>query len=183
MRDALDLVSKTFASDPLAAELSLRPFLQPEHVAQHGYRTLWPIAQQMKPIISASPSFAAEVYSAAYGHRERRQDPTPFGSSQILPMSSNIRQDYEMCWYSLSEAFPDLVASDPEVATQVIVRVVTEHVKSEHDHLRRNAEPEEFTVAGRRARIIADGSSMWLDSSYPSTDRAPEMLASVVSHK
>jgi hypothetical protein len=90
----IEAVTKTFTSNIADSISLLRQALEPNHMAQFAYEELPWVARGIATIIESAPDFAAEIYVAAFRHEESSDAATSLGNSQILPLTSNRRQDY-----------------------------------------------------------------------------------------
>jgi hypothetical protein len=89
-------VCRTFSSDPEASAGLLRKAIEPEHLAKHGSEELVFLERELKPLMAVDPVLVRDVYCAAFSYREASEEKTPLGTSQIMRLVSNRKQDYEM---------------------------------------------------------------------------------------
>ena len=89
------------------------------------------LAREAQAILECDPEFVSEIYKKAFDYSEESQEEVLLGSSQILPLRSNKKQDYEMARYRLAEVFPAVLESSPFVATSICITVVTSHIRND----------------------------------------------------
>ncbi len=68
------------------------------------------------------------VYRAVFENVESSDETTSIGQSQILPLSSNRRQDYDMALYELGSVFQEFLERAPENATRALIAVTEGYV-------------------------------------------------------
>lgn len=170
-------VGRTFATDPQASAALLREAIAADHLKQHGYKELRWIAQEIIPIAEANPSLAVDIYQAAYGFAETSDESTPMGSSQILSLRSNRRQDYQGAWYQLSEAITRILCNDLEAGVRAVARSLLGYVQRERRYEHHSHEPslDTFVVWGT-ANFEADWSSSWFRGGFQPNQDAPVLL-------
>ena len=155
---AIQCLCRTFDSDPQASATLLRHVLQPERLAQYGFEELPWLAREVKRLIPADAAFVGELYRAAFEYREQSQDPTAMGTSRILPLVSNRRQDYEHGLYVLGSAFPEFLAKGSACAVSALIAVIEVYVTDRH---RAPSGEESFNFNGEDARLAEDYSAIW----------------------
>ena len=158
---ALQTVCRTFESEPTASAALLRRSLAQEHLTKYGFEEMPRFAREVKRLIPLDPVLVEEIYRAVFAHQEPSEETTLIGQSQILPMSSNRRQDYEMAYFGLAEAFPEFLVHAPRRATSALVAVMESYVT--HHHIRRFGEvsEESFAFDDKEARFCPDYSVSW----------------------
>ena len=92
---AVTMTAKTAAGTPNESIATLRRCISPERLAQDGYLTLRALSAAVLVLLPVDTDFVREVDVAAFGYRETNTDATSISDSQVLPMRSNRRQDYE----------------------------------------------------------------------------------------
>ncbi len=173
---ALQCVCRTFESDPDASESLIRHTIEPSHLSQYGFEELPWLAQEVKRLIPFAPTLVRDIYCAAFRHQEESEEPTPIGSSRILPLVSNRRQDYEMALYQLAKTFPAFLESAPEEATHTLIRVLEAYVTQRHSPASGQWHEEAFDFDGRQAHLRTDYSHIWDESGIHRDDGPMKML-------
>jgi hypothetical protein len=102
----IDAVRQTFATAPQESEALLRRVLDPARISERGYREMPRLTRNIEELLAHRPGFVADVYRAAFDHREPSEEKTPMGQSALVPMTSTKRQDFEMSHYALKQASP-----------------------------------------------------------------------------
>jgi hypothetical protein len=82
------------------------------------------LAREIRHIGAIDPEFAAKIYENVFGYSVSSQQETKMSDSNILPMTSNASQDYEMAPYSLAEHFPSFLEKNVSVATAAVIAVM-----------------------------------------------------------
>lgn len=156
---AIEVVRKTFATDPDASETVLRRLLKPACVRNDGHWQLFHLADGIGEVATIAPAFVGDVYRAVFGHRETSDEPTPMLGSQLLPLRSNRAQDYGLVRHVLAEEYSRLLTADSAVAIAVldhaVDELVTERYQGGPSRLVR------FQIAGRRPGVRLDSSYLW----------------------
>jgi len=170
-------VAKTFSTDVAASATLLRRLIEREHLSQYGHEELPWLTRQIEKIVNHNPSFAVEIYQATYAYEEGSDTKTSIGSSALLPLSSNRRQDYEGAWYALTEAMPAFLRHDLETACRAVVRSAEGYVQRSHP-TPYPGEPERapFSVGKITAHLSSDGSHSWYRGGYRSPKDVPALL-------
>ena len=159
------LVVKSMSTAPEEAEKLLRGVLalldEPDFPIDYFFR----LANVIEEVWPVSPGFAADFYKAVMAHQEWSGAKTHFGSA-VLPMTSNRRQDFDLCKYSLVSKYPNFLQAKPVIAARAAIECVNRFVIDEH--LRRYGQPfnldgaiEHFTFHGEMSSYLADGSYAW----------------------
>ena len=157
---AIEFVADTYASDIVASRALLRALFEPEHFNARGDQEIPWLAGKVKSIASVDPDFVVEIYRGVFGGQITDDSSTSLGRSQILPLTSNRRQDYDMAQWSLGEFFPVFFKSNPIHATTALVCAISAYVAIKHpvaEAARRWAIP---TSAGD-VRLTEDQSHIW----------------------
>jgi len=126
---ALRTVSSTFITDPEGSALRVRRVLTPERVREYGYEELYWLAHEVKALIPLDPDLAADIYIASFEWTETDEGATPMSHSQILPMVSNKRQDFQHARWQLSQDYPKFVERSPLAAARAMVAVVSAYCR------------------------------------------------------
>jgi hypothetical protein len=121
--NAIRFVGKSFASDIGASRALLDRILREPHFSQHADREAHWLTEQIIPIASADPVFAAEIYTGIYGQMITDTATSDFGGhrSRIMPLSSNRRQDYEHSRWYLGKSVGRFLAISPEHGTRAVI--------------------------------------------------------------
>ena len=170
--NAITGVTQSVTTDPAASIAILRQCITEDHLAEHGFRTFPTLSRQAAALVEIDPDFVRDLYIAGFEHQEKSDEKTLMGDSQILPMSSNRRQDYEMGQWSLSEQFPRILRAAPRQALTALIAAAAAHVTN-----RRKAERDIVPVFlhGIESGLWRDNSSIW-DGSADQIENVPKML-------
>ena len=113
-----------------------------------------------KPIAAVDPQFIAEIYDKSFAAEITDTSTTSMGASQILPLSSNRRQDYQHAQWQLKEYFPTFLAEHPDDAVPALIDVIAGYVAREH-RPSEGMETWTFNVNGQEAVLVEDWSNIW----------------------
>ena len=168
---ATRLVARSHCIDPEQSRALLRPILRSIGDRALSVEYVRHIAWNIDAIWPCDPPFVAEIYERIFAHRETSTDATPMGTP-VLPMTSNRRQDFDMCIYELNKHYGDFLAASEEHAIRGGIAAVDQFV--ERDHVRPyineghtiNELTGRFGFGEREAVYVADMSEVWRVSSH-----------------
>ena len=157
---AIDLVADTFDTDPALSRTLLARVFEPERLAAYGFEEVPALARKIELIAAVDPTFTVEIYRETYAFQITEDRLTRMGNSQIIPLTSNARQDYEMARYALGKFMPAFLRDHPDEAIAAIVAAAEGFVARKHPI------PPELSsyiiaVAGWEARLREDRSHIW----------------------
>ena len=176
--NGIQFVSRTIASDPAATAQLLHRALDPSEIAAFGYQELRWMAHEVQHLAACDPDLVEELFHAAYSFEEHSSEKTAVGASQLLPLTSNRRQDYGMAWWALSEAFPRLIARDVSMGVRALCRAVEGFTNRRYPiEDGEHRQPESFAFGSGIARISPDWSHVWHASSIQHPTDAPAVVA------
>lgn len=165
---AIAFVVDTFDTEPDASRRLLSRLFEPERFAKRGWEDVPALAHKISTITEQDSEFTAEIYRLVYAREVVEEAETSLGHSQILPLRSNARQDFDMARYSLAEHFPDFFKQEPLSAAMALVEAVEGYVAREHAPST-NVDPVEIAIDGYEYLLKADLSYIWahdVDKSY-----------------
>ena len=166
---AIGFVADTYDTDSEAARRLLSRVFDEIRFLQFGWEEVPAVCRKIEAIANADPAFGAEIYRRTYAHDVTEDRETPMGSSRILSLRSNARQDYNMARYALGEFISTFLDRHPSYAIKATVAAVEGYVARAHPI------PEEFRdrslrIAGRNVRLCGDLSHIWAhepDNAHP----------------
>lgn len=82
------------------------------------------LAREAEHISKTDPAFACEIYKRTFGYNVTSTQETRMGGGNILPLTSNAAQDYDMARYALAQHFSSFLDENLEAATKAIVAVM-----------------------------------------------------------
>jgi len=118
------------------------------------------ITRELSTIARVAPDLAAEIYISVFTYREPSDETTNMSKSQILSLTSNRRQDYDMAKWTLAEFYPTFILQHPVLATTAMLGVIDAYRILEHAS---EAPPEVFRVNDQELTLVHDYSQMWDD--------------------
>jgi len=157
---AIGFVADTYATDPEGSQALLAQIFDDEKFQAGGWNSVPALARKIDVIAPHDPEFSAYVYREVYARSIREDRETSLGDSQILPLRSNAKQDYELARYGLSNYFPAFLIAQPVIATRALVAAVDAFVAREHP-ISANARLHSFEVGGRTVQLQEDYSYIW----------------------
>lgn len=170
--NAITGVTETVTTDPHASIAVLRQCIDQDHLIEHGFRTFPTLSRQATALVGIDPDFVRDIYIAGFEHREQSDEKTMMGDSQILPMSSNRRQDFEMGQWSLGEQFPGFLQAAPRHALAALITASAAHVTNRRK-AKRNVVP--VVLDGIESGLWRDNSFIW-DGGADQIENVPKML-------
>ncbi len=167
---ATRLVARSHCTDPEESRTLLRAILGSICDRALSVEYVRHIVWNIDAIWPCDPPFVAEIYERIFAHRETSTGATPMGTP-VLPMTSNRRQDFDMCIYELNEHYGGFLAASEEHAMRGGIAAVDQFV--ERDHVRPyinerhtiNERPDRFAFGEHEAVYVTDMSEGWRVSS------------------
>lgn len=179
---AIDFVATTYSSDIEGSRGLLRRLFDPQHFQDRADQEIPSLTRKLKPISDADPDFLADIYAGSFGASISDGSPTSLGHSQILPLSSNRRQDYESAWWDLKEFFPSFLVAHPVHAARALILAISGYVAREHSISKESRAWTIPTPAGE-ARLQEDRSYLWAwDIEEEHGDNAHGLIKAFVRH-
>ncbi len=173
---AIGFVADTYVTDPDASRRLLQYLIAPDRLRDHAHEDMPWLARKVKPISDVDPAFVTEIYRTVFAFAVTDDTVTQMGSSQILPLMSNRRQDYEAARFELMRAFPGFLRSHPTEAIRALVAALEGYVATDHP-LERDAQEQIVRVGQTEARFIEDRSHIW---AWNPDDQHPDNAVSLV---
>ena len=166
---AIGFVADTHETDPEESRRLLSRMFDEERFRQFGWEEVPAVCRKIEVVAVTDPAFGTEIYRQTYTRDVTEDRPTHMSSSQILSLTSNARQDYDMARYMLGEFILAFLDRHPSHAIEAIVAAVEGYVD------RAQPIPTEFaekylTIAGRNVCLRADLSYTWAhnpDDTHP----------------
>lgn len=176
------LVMKTSSTNVNESVRLLLPILEltnePNFPIQYFYR----LSDELHHFWKSNPDFVTKVYLTVFGHEESSKDVTSMGTP-ILPLTSNRRQDFDMCQYTLSKEFSEFLATSPLEAVTTGLQCTNAHVLTKEIGQRnRKAKQWDFSFVSKPAVLIEDGSYSWDAPGAVNREEAIKMALAVFTH-
>ena len=157
---AIGFVADTYDTDPEASRRLLSRVFDEDRFLKFGWEEVPAVCRKIESIAIADPAFGVEIYRRTYEYDVTEDRETPMGSSQILSLRSNARQDYDMARYTLGEFIPTFLDKHPSYAIEAIVAAVEGYVTREQS-IPKGFREQNLTIAGKNIRLRADLSYIW----------------------
>jgi AAA domain len=179
----IPVVARFYPVDPDEVRKSLRGVLDRIGRPDVSASEVYSLANCLETIIDIDPSFAVDVYAAAFAHEEKSRKTTQLGGSKVLVMTSTRAQDYSMSYYILGVRFNHFLTRNLNFATLAAIRSVSAQVRREHVKTAKKIgrySPTYFNFAGLKSKLVADRSELW-DQGYRD-NVSLQMLNAVLHH-
>jgi hypothetical protein len=170
-------VMKTYSYGPELSSQALRRLFTPDALRRMGFSDGPWIARSLRTLFEIDAQFVEDFYIAAFSYDEKSDASTPMSDGQIMPMTSNRRQDYHMMWWQLAQNFPDFCALEPARSARVAVNVLNSYVEREHAPKSGSIIITWTNELGREQSVVSDYSSIW-DSGYRDSHEEPLQIGS-----
>jgi len=157
---AIGFVVETFDTDPAASRVLLARLFETARFSQRGWEDIPALAHKIAAITEHDPTFTAELYRLVYAREVAEETETSLGYSQILPLRSTARQDFDMARYSLTEHFPAFFARAPLEAAGALAEAIEGYVAREHAPMS-NVEAFKIAIGGYDYLLKTDLSYIW----------------------
>ena len=170
---AVPLVAKTYHTNIEESRALLNKVLELPQEDNFPIDFLSWLTEYVNNIWDYDPEFVTSTYLTVFVHHETSDEKTRFTGGFVLPMTSNRRQDYSMCYYRLVKYFPDFLQAAPSHATQAVIRSLNVFIVKEHiiGYLKEGATLEDlidtFNFRGKLVYFVEDGSYIWDQREYP----------------
>ncbi len=157
---AIHLVAVTLATDTKESRKLLEQLFERQRLKEYGWENIPALCHQIEDIAVYDPIFTKKIYKETFGFSETEKTKTRVGNSQILGMTSNAQQDYNMARYALTEYVSKFLVKHQKEAIEAIIVACDDFVArkyktlSEHPQLTLN-------IDGQEIRFQEDGSSIW----------------------
>ena len=165
---AIGFVADTYETDRDESRRLLSKVFDQERFSEFAWEEVPAICRKIEAIVEADPAFGTEIYRNTYTLDVTEERTTSMTSSQILPLTSNARQDYDMARYSLGEFIPQFLDKHPAQAVAAIVASVEGYVAREHG-IPGDVQIHSLEVADKFVLMREDYSYIWAsdpDSRY-----------------
>lgn len=160
MKSAIGFVADTYGTDPDSSRDLLAALLAPMRLQSFASVEIPALCHKISAFAELDPMFAIKIYAETYGFNFTEQHKTLLWSSQILPLTSNTKQDYEMARYELGEFFPTFLEKQPKAAIDALICAVEGFVARDHG-ISPEAREHTLKVNSRMVRMREDLSYVW----------------------
>ncbi len=161
---ALEAVARSCATDPQATRALLLRVAERERIPNFGSYEFRRLADELGTLAACVPDVVERLYEAAYSYEEDSQEQVPFGSSQILRMTSTKDQDWRMARYAVAQEYPRVLEADVRTGVRVLAYACA-HETAEKAYGRPD---RDFAIdlGGARATVRHDRSEWWDSRSH-----------------
>lgn len=150
----------SFSTNPPASSTSLRRLLDPDRVMSRGHKELFWLANDFRKLAAQDAQLAADFLLSAYlTPLPSADETTSIGSSRIMSLTSNKRQDFQGILHMLQKSIGWFLLSEPSVAGKALRRILDNVIHAESGITERQAEVA--TIGGRSINILRDHSCVW----------------------
>jgi hypothetical protein len=155
---AIELVADTYLSNALESRTLLASTMTLARLATHAHEDIPALTRQAKTLLAVDPEFLVEIFGAVFGHRVTDTSATFMGRSQILPLTSNKKQDYDLSKWQLKEIVPRFLETHPEEAVRAIAAALEGHIRLKYGA---SLKEQAFTVGSSTITLLTDQSYIW----------------------
>lgn len=161
----VELVCKTYSTNVEESKTLLRLIFNMLSEPDFEIYYFVNLSEYIKDILPFDPGFVAEVYRAIFDHDETSTAKTNMGTGVIMNLTSNRRQDFDMCYYRLTEFFDTFIRASSGIAIQVGIEIVNKYIINDRvNRYMKEGPSQEFELKRKKRIYIADYSSMWANN-------------------
>lgn len=171
LRTGIAAVDETATTDTAESVQILRDCTTPEYLQRDGYRILHVLADGVPVLASSDPSYVTDLYLAALRNKDASTSTTTMYDSQIMPFTSNRRQDYNYGLWRLGEHYHEFLVRAPAPAIRTLLTALQE---DEHTSAH-NPRTRTVFFDDKQTGLIPDNSGIW-DNGVYDDELPPKML-------
>lgn len=160
LKTAIGFVADSYATDARESRRLLGSAFDPARFARFGFMEVPAICSRVKTIAAVDADFVLELYGQTYAHEVSDDSPTMMSGSEVLPLMSNAKQDFDMARYHLTEFFEEFLTSTPDTAAEAVCVAVERFVARQHPPPA-TASLHCWTVGDFDVRLQEDLSFVW----------------------
>jgi len=157
---AIDFVAGTYATNLEASRCLLERVLDLARLKRFAPEEVPALCRRIKEIATHDPAFARQLYQHVFAYVVTDDRETKVMDSEILPLRSNARQDYESACHALTEFVPKFLALHPSFAVDALIGAAEAYVAREHP-LKSEWLDVSITLEARTVRLCEDWSYIW----------------------
>lgn len=157
---AISSVCKTFTSDAKASDLLIRQFLESEILDEGQIKGIYSLTRNIKFLFHVAPELVESIYLSVLRSPEPEAKETSMSDSQILPLTSNLKQDFDLAQWNLAKAFKKCVEASTHHAIKILTETVKFYVESRHNSSE-NPRVYDFSFGKQKVSFVADYSYAW----------------------
>ncbi len=177
---AISFVAATYDTNVESSRAALAPLLTLERLSVHAATDAPALASEIGQISTYDPDFASEIYKKLFDFEVTDETTSRLGNSQILPLTSTLRQDYSIACHQLAEAYPAFLEANPEHAVSAMIEAMNAQVRRETNGDLAKVEKVETKLGP--LPLIRDRSHIWAwDIEDRHASDAEKMLQATVS--
>lgn len=131
----VELVSKTFNTNISESRTLIKRILNllKQENFEIGY--FLNLSEDIKYFMDIDPILVGDIYKTIFSHTENSTDKTSMGSSIVMNLVSNRRQDFDMCYYRLEINYKKFLETSPSIAINTIIELINDSVKGSEKEL------------------------------------------------
>lgn len=168
-------VCRTFRWNTAQSTPLLEMLLDADDIRKGQLDGLRNLVNEISALIEYTPELVAQTYRTVFAAEEPPDEQRPMWESQIVPLVTSVRQDFQMLHYGLGEAFGEFLKVNPAVAIPVLCDVVERYAARRHRY-GNEAGTHQFSFRGTQAAYSPDASACWDDRSVHKHDAPVKML-------
>lgn len=156
----IELVAQTYDTDPPRSRTLLGAIFEPTRLAAHGWEEVPALCRRIAEVARVDPEFTEEIYRRTFGHEVVEERETRLGGGQIMSLTSNSRQDYDLARYALIEFVDKFLTDAPIEAAHALVDAVDGWAAGAHP-VPPDLGDYRLSVGGMTVRVREDWSHIW----------------------
>jgi len=194
----LPLVLRTFDSNRADSESIICRVLSLLDRSDFPLGFVATLAREIESVFNTAPDLAADAYRRVFAHEESSTAKTSMGGP-LLSLTSNRRQDFDMCKYALANSFPKFLKAHPAIAIAAGLSIMNgfsskkRGVGAEEG----STQQQTFLFRGKPCHFTEDWSVSWtsvvsrdeegliqnaLENFLPRCELPPELIADLAAH-
>jgi hypothetical protein len=137
-------------------------------------KTIYRLVQDIDPLFDLAPELASKIYTSIFSYEENSKDVVSFGTP-VMPLTSNRRQDYQMCFYLLNQKMDNFLKSAPLLAVNTAISCAEAEVRRKHLEKKDTIESVKSKFLDTEITIDLDYSYIWNQGGHHD-DKAIELV-------
>ena len=159
----VELISRTYSTEKTVSKEMLSALFDIQKEPDFEIQYFSQLCEHIKYFIDYDPEFVGEIYEVVFAHTETSEQQTQMGSSVLMNLTSNRRQDYGMCYFRLEKFFPTFLVAAPLIAIPVGLRIVNYRIALERQVQNYFTHEEIFSYRELECKYVVDMSSIWAE--------------------
>lgn len=173
---AIRAMCMTLAENIDGTSQLMRRIISEEGVGAHKYDGLFDLVQNVDQIAKYNPQLVADIYTTIVPAGPAPDTSVDWGDSQILRLTSTLRQDFQSTKYWLGKGFGKYLEAYPSFAIPALCEIMRQRDIRKKSRTSENLSST-FTFRNRQAVLVSDLSSIWDQGDLHGHDPEFQMLS------